>query len=128
MRLIVNIVTYIPLLGNEHETRQQPLLGNSFINKNSVGAIARQRTQETMGKMLKLSFLCVTQREVAAITGVVIQGAASSLAVGSRLVSQSRISVAEVREQSGNPKKMEHPPLNAVSRGLVKIVTDDTNL
>jgi hypothetical protein len=35
-------------------------------------------------------------------------------------VSQSRVGVAEARGQFGNPEEVERPPLEAVTRGLVK--------
>jgi hypothetical protein len=44
------------------------------------------------------------------------------------LVSQSRISVAEVLGQFGNPEEGECPPLEAVTKKLVKAVTEVTNV
>jgi hypothetical protein len=37
---------------------------------------------------------------------------------------ESRAAVAEARENFGNPEEMERPPLEAVTRGLVKITAD----
>jgi hypothetical protein len=36
-------------------------------------------------------------------------------------VGEPRISVAETRGQLGDPEEGEHPPLEAVARGLVKV-------
>jgi hypothetical protein len=36
--------------------------------------------------------------------------------------------MAEVQGQFGNPNEEEHPPLEAATRRLVKIVTENTSL
>jgi hypothetical protein len=40
-------------------------------------------------------------------------------------VSQQKVAVAEAREQFGNPEKGERPSLEAVTKKLVKNMTED---